>query len=291
MTVKGLDIAWATPSVAEIEKTGAHFVVRYLSNDASKNITKDEVTAYHAAGIASAVVWESTAGRALKGRAAGVADATAAEKQRKAVGLPNDMPVHFAVDTDTSWSSVSAYFGGVSSVIGQKRTGVYGGLKVINGAHGDGYHYLWQTSAWSNGVWSASATMRQTGGKALAGNADVDQAMVTDYGQYPRPSTPAPHKPVVDLSMLVQAARTDPKAPQGHKTYEAGVRLVEAALQKLGYLASTYAYDGSYGSVTIAAYKVFQRHLHFSGAAVNGIPDMTSLTDLGKATGLFTVKG
>jgi GH25 family lysozyme M1 (1,4-beta-N-acetylmuramidase) len=106
------------------------------------------------------------------------------------------------------------------------------------------------------------------------------------------PPTPAPKptpKPVVDLSKVVQAARTDPHAGQGHKTYEAGVRLVEAALLELGYLTSAYAHDGSYGSTTVAAYAKWQRHLGYSGTGADGIPGKTSLAKLGSTTGLFTV--
>jgi hypothetical protein len=190
VTVKGIDVAWARPSVAQIKGVGAQFVCRYFSGDPKKNLHADEVTAYHAAGLGTVVVWETTAGRATAGKAAGVADAKAAEVQRKAVGLPADMVLHFAVDVDTSWSSVQAYFDGVISVLGLARTGCYGGVKVINGAYGHGIRFLWQTVAWSGGVWSVHATIQQRGGTVLGGSADLDYATVTDYGQYPRPNTP-----------------------------------------------------------------------------------------------------
>lgn len=197
MSDEGIDLAWAKPSVAEIEGVGAHFVMRYFSHDSSKNLTKEEVTAYHNAGIKTGVVWESTAGRATAGHAAGVADAQEAEKQRKAVGLPADMVIHFAVDEDTTWAKVQPYFDGAISVIGLSRVGTYGGVKVIAGAYGHGIKYLWQTAAWSAGVWSSHATIQQRGGTVLHGSADLDYAMVADYGQYPRPTkstTPPPHK-------------------------------------------------------------------------------------------------
>jgi peptidoglycan hydrolase-like protein with peptidoglycan-binding domain len=95
--------------------------------------------------------------------------------------------------------------------------------------------------------------------------------------------------PTVDLSRLVQAARTDPGAKQGHQTYAAGVRLVEAALVKVGLLGKTYAGDGSFGSVTVSAYAAWQRRLNYSGSAADGIPGKASLTKLGQRTGLFTV--
>ncbi|MHA5052255.1 hypothetical protein [Streptomyces sp. SD15] len=69
----------------------------------------------------------------------------------------------------------------------------------------------------------------------------------------------------------------------------AGTNLTEAALVKLGYLAKTYAGDGSFGSKTIAGYAKWQRHLGYTGADANGIPGKTSLTKLGSQSGLFTV--
>ncbi|MHC3474303.1 N-acetylmuramoyl-L-alanine amidase [Streptomyces sp. 7R007] len=96
-------------------------------------------------------------------------------------------------------------------------------------------------------------------------------------------------KPRVDLSRLVAAAKSDPGAQQGHVTYLAGTNLVEAALVKLGYLARTYAGDGSFGTTTVAAYAKWQHHLGYTGADANGIPGKVSLARLGEKSGLFTV--
>ncbi|OIJ68187.1 N-acetylmuramoyl-L-alanine amidase [Streptomyces mangrovisoli] len=96
-------------------------------------------------------------------------------------------------------------------------------------------------------------------------------------------------KPRVDLSRLIDAAKTDPEAKQGHVSYLTGTNLTEAALVELGHLARTYAGDGSFGSATVTAYARWQRHLGYTGAAANGIPGRTSLVKLGAASGLFTV--
>lgn len=191
----GIDIAWDRPTIAAIKATGAHWVARYFSTDTTKNLTASEVHDYPAAGLAVVTVFESSAGRATQGRAAGIADARLAEQQRAAVGLPASHVHHFAVDEDTSWASVQAYFDGAASVIGLGRTGCYGGLHVIEGAHGYGIDYLWQTVAWSGGVWSPHATIRQMGGTVLSGGADVDYAEVSDFGQFPRPAAPKPVPP------------------------------------------------------------------------------------------------
>jgi hypothetical protein len=97
---------------------------------------------------------------------------------------------------------------------------------------------------------------------------------------------PAPRKPVVDLSKLVAAAKTNPKIAARTVTYS-GVRTVEAALVDAGYLAKTYL-DGHYGTATVKAYAEWQRALGYSGADADGIPGKTSLTKLGKRYG-FTV--
>jgi hypothetical protein len=58
---------------------------------------------------------------------------------------------------------------------------------------------------------------------------------------------------------------------------------------KVGYLAKSYAGDGSYGTRTVDAYARWQRNLGYSGSAADGIPGRTSLAKLGDRTGLFTV--
>jgi len=60
-------------------------------------------------------------------------------------------------------------------------------------------------------------------------------------------------------------------------------------LVELGYLAKTYAGDGSFGTTTVAAYAKWQHHLGYTGTDANGIPGKVSLGKLGERTGLFTV--
>lgn len=187
----GLDIAWSRPSISAIKGTGARFVVRYLSPDDSKNLKASEVGEYTANGLSVVVVWESGSGRMLSGYSAGVDDAKAAEALRKAKGLPDNMPIYFADDTDTKTTQLGAvneYLRGVNAVIGLSRTGVYGEFDVIESAANAGRaSFFWQTVAWSGGKWSSHANLRQTGETALSGSADIDLAMTGDYGQYPRP--------------------------------------------------------------------------------------------------------
>jgi hypothetical protein len=102
-------------------------------------------------------------------------------------------------------------------------------------------------------------------------------------------------KPKVSLRRLIEAARKDPTAAQGHTTHPADVKPVEGALYKLGLIPAKYAKDGSFGSVTIVGYARWQKkysrdhNLGWSGDDVNGIPGETSLKALAIKTGMFQV--
>ncbi|MER7485260.1 N-acetylmuramoyl-L-alanine amidase [Streptomyces sp. NPDC126497] len=96
-----------------------------------------------------------------------------------------------------------------------------------------------------------------------------------------------PPRPMVDLSRLVAAARTDPSAPGTPVTYS-GVRTVERALVAEGLLAARYA-DGHYGTQTVSAYAAWQRRCGYTGADADGVPGITTLRRLGAEHG-FTVR-
>jgi hypothetical protein len=102
----------------------------------------------------------------------------------------------------------------------------------------------------------------------------------------PTPALPKPTKPVVDLSKLVAAARSNPAAKGAPVTYS-GVRTVETALVDAGLLARPYS-DGHFGTTTLTAYAAWQRRLGYTGKAADGIPGRTSLERLGDKYG-FTV--
>jgi len=115
------------------------------------------------------------------------------------------------------------------------------------------------------------------------------------WGAHSTGSVPsAPHPPVppkasgVSLAHVVAAAKRDPGLPQGGTTYKADVLPVEKALVAEGLLAAKYA-DGSFGSLTVAAYKAWQGQLGYSGSDADGIPGKTSLTKLGEKHGFKVV--
>jgi hypothetical protein len=102
----------------------------------------------------------------------------------------------------------------------------------------------------------------------------------------PKPPTtpPPPKRPVVDLSRLVLAAKSDP-SKSGTPVSYSGVKAVEAALVDEGLLAKKRL-DGHYGSDTKLAMTLWQEKLGYrgreAGGAADGIPGWDSLTKLGK---------
>lgn len=110
----------------------------------------------------------------------------------------------------------------------------------------------------------------------------IDTAKVLSVG--------AGSRPRVSLARVVAAARTDPPAPDGHRTHPTDVRLVEEALAAEGLLERGYV-DGSFGARTIEAYAAWQRSRaggSYRGRDADGVPGMVSLTRLGDRHG-FTV--
>jgi N-acetylmuramoyl-L-alanine amidase len=92
---------------------------------------------------------------------------------------------------------------------------------------------------------------------------------------------------VVDLSLLVDAARANPPSSGTPVTY-AGVVHVERALVSEGLLLARLA-DGHYGSATVDAYAAWQRRLGYGGSDADGIPGTASLSRLGALHGFRVV--
>ena len=184
----GVDYSFARPSPASIVSGGFTFVCRYLSNDASKNLSASEAASLKAAGLDIVSNWEDGAMNALGGHAQGVADATTAASQASACGEPSTRPIYFSIDFEpvsSQTAAIEAYFEGVASVIGLARTGAYGGYGIVNQLFSDGkITWAWQTYAWSNGQWSGKAQLRQIENGIDDDEEDKDEAVATDFGQW-----------------------------------------------------------------------------------------------------------
>ena len=185
----GVDYSWARPSLSTMRSQGYDFVVRYLSHDTTgKNLSRSEADALIAAGFDVVSNWEDSATDALSGYSRGVSDAQAANSQASACGAPSNRPIYFSVDFDATpgqQAAINSYFDGVASVIGRDRTGAYGGYYVIQRLFNAGkITWGWQTYAWSGGQWDSRAQLRQIQNGILSGQADKDEAVAIDFGQW-----------------------------------------------------------------------------------------------------------
>jgi len=211
----GIDYAWSKPPVAAMTAAGVKFIARYLSNDPSKNLGRAEATAANAAGIWCVVVWETTAARATAGRSAGRDDALTALAQARALGMPEDRPIYFAVDFDATskhFPDIREYFIGVTSEMGKDRVGMYAGFGPIKWAFDTGLiTWGWQTYAWSGGKWDPRAHIHQYQNGVTLGGADVDYdlAMVDDYGQWKIGESPVAITDADAKKIATAVAKTD----------------------------------------------------------------------------------
>jgi len=192
----GLDYSYSRPSISSSKDQGFKFVARYLSGGDSKDLTHAEADSLIAAGLDIVVVWEADGQAALNGYDQGADDARAAEKEAASCGQPSTRPIYFAVDFDAEsdqMSAVSSYFDGVASVIGRSRTGAYGGMFTVQPLFDSGkISFGWQTYAWSDGEWDSRAQLRQIENDIDDGQADKDEAVAADYGQWGAVKAPPP---------------------------------------------------------------------------------------------------
>lgn len=190
----GVDFAGARPAAQALRSAGRDFVIRYVSTPgAGKNITAAEARYWKQNGIDIAIVFETSAGRALSGAAAGRADAGSARGQVAAAGGPADGGViYFAVDVDTTTTgqraAVASYLGGAAAVLGWDQVGVYGEYELVDYVAGHTpCRWFWQTYAWSGGRGPHSrAQLYQYRNEQQLGGAvvDLDQALSDHFGQW-----------------------------------------------------------------------------------------------------------
>ena len=188
LPIEGCDYV-SGPTPAELKAAGKQFVCRYLSTPGNpKNLTKAEAARLRAADISIVLVFETTAKRALSGFAVGKDDARSARAQARAIGVPDSVPLYFAVDFDpvgAELARVAAYIQGTASILGIGGTGVYGGIDACKACHSS-CHWFWQTYAWSGGKWYEGNHIEQyANGVKIGGHSvDLDRAVKAEYGQW-----------------------------------------------------------------------------------------------------------
>lgn len=203
MTNLVIDVAWTKPDPKAVVAAGYSGVIGYLSRDTTgKNLTREQIAAYHAAGLSVALVWETTAQAAAGGEAQAVKDARDANAEADALGWPGDRPIFYATDFDAQPPQVLTYYLTLTSEPGRP-VGCYGGIRVVDAMLGGGHAvYGWQTVAWSGGLVSAIADLYQREAHTRpsiagvsTGSYDEDIALQLDWGQTPAPAAPqsGPH--------------------------------------------------------------------------------------------------
>jgi hypothetical protein len=194
----GIDYAWQQPSIAAVEAAGDVFVCQYFSRDPAKNLTPARAAQLQAAKIKIVVVWEYTANAARGGKTQGQRDASDAQVQAEACGIPH-IPIYGAVDYDSppgDQGAINAYFDGFADVLGDDRgRNGYGGFWPLSRAKAAGHlKRLWGTPAWSGDNWATSGLIPDIMQGAITHvggvECDLDAALSSDYGQWPRPAVP-----------------------------------------------------------------------------------------------------
>jgi hypothetical protein len=160
----GFDFSYSKPNAAAMADAGYEFLIGYLSYNPAKNLSRHQMRAYRNAGIKVGLVWETSEGRALAGRAAGRRDGRAAERQANALGYPVHAVIFFAVDKDTDRSDRPAIraYAEAFSLATRRPVGIFGEADVLDHFVRPGKGpvlYGWQTRAWSHGRVSKKADL------------------------------------------------------------------------------------------------------------------------------------
>jgi len=211
--MKILDYSGGRPDPKRVKAEGYGAVARYLftPTPGGKGITKAEATAIRAAGLGLVLIYESYAGRALEGQAAGVTDGKTALAFARAIGFPESRPIYFAVDfagTSAQQPAIDLYLRGVASVIGAARVGVYGSYYVVERCFANKTaQWFWQTRGWSNGQVSAHTHFYQyLNGQTVGGaSVDLNESKQDDFGAWEAPMTNPVVTPVVTPVPVVPA--------------------------------------------------------------------------------------
>lgn len=268
-----VDEAWSKATPSDLRNAGYGGVIGYVSQDISgKNITADQVAAYHAVGLDVGLVYEFNPSSALRGSAQGITDAQIAVSGARSIGAPARVCLYAAVDFDAQpndYAAVLSYATGFLTVAKGSgyRAGIYAGYGVVTMLEGNGYGgLLWQTYAWSHGSWAPGVAIRQVTNDVHVGTSSVDRdiTMVSDWGQWT--SGPA-NPPQLNGDALVTHWTTVRQGDSGQAVKNAQGLLLAHGLS-VG--SSSGQPDGSFGPVTAASTRELQQRYHIQVDGVFG---------------------
>jgi hypothetical protein len=192
-------------------RAGVHFVVRYISNQATLAITLAETQRWKKAKMPLVAVWEMgrlrpvEGGSVKKNFANGVTDGRNARRHMAYIGAPSSAPIYFAVDTFInpknpeklpagtvikSFNAILPYFRGIRKVLAFNRIGAYGPYTAIKGLFDKKIiKYGWLASSFdTNGRWDSRIHLYQcsTLPPDVFGSTQLDYtfAIKPNYGQF-----------------------------------------------------------------------------------------------------------
>ncbi len=212
--MKLIDYSFSRPGGKSIKEKEYSGVLRYLSYSPGKNLSTEELKDLQDNNLAVGLVWEQGAKNALNGKQQGKNDATEAIKQAESLGFPNDRPIYFAIDFDSTPEQqiqIDEYLLGCASIIGENRTGVYGSFYVIERCHANNTaSWFWQTLAWSGGQISSHCHIYQNGQGDFNGGADVDEAKQEDWGGWQCKEKLTPNPALVSSTINTETSQIAP---------------------------------------------------------------------------------
>ncbi len=217
-----VDNAYISVTPGQLATAGYSGIIGYVSeNTKGKNITASQVRAFLNAGLDVGFVYEYNPDSPLQGSAEAARNADEAIHDMSNIGVPANVACYIALDrnfTDAQMPSVRDYVKTFSArlAVADYRDGIYGGYDQLKYMVGNGYTgLLWQTYAWSRGLWIPEADLRQTqNGITIAGDdLDKDQVMSSDWGQWRTTGQPTPPRGKDTILTHWQTVQAGSKGP------------------------------------------------------------------------------
>jgi len=212
---RGFDCAYGPPpATTALASPYGHFWATYLRKRTPSSVhvlNPINLAEYRGHHIPLVFLYEdANPARMRQGGPSGIVDGQQAIADLTALGIPltEVQAVYFTADTDTSaadYPAIAAYLdGAASTTLGPNRIGLYGEADLIDAMRHHA-HWYFQPCAWSRHRIAAgihiyqgrSATTSTWGAKIGDITVDVDEALQTNYGQWPAPASP-PSKPGAD---------------------------------------------------------------------------------------------
>jgi hypothetical protein len=204
----GIDATFHIPGKA-IKDAGYGFIGRYDLAGAYR-VTPDEITDYHANGLAVLFFGEHTSDFMLGGANAGTTAGKDAHDYLNSLGAPAGVVEFFTCDFDAQpkdFPAIGAFLSASRTALYPYLPGIYGGINVINAFPGVA---SFQTEAWSHGQISPSANYYQRVGTTLPpiagtqpGSYDEDIAIIPVGFWGKIAPTPTPITQTEDDEMLI----------------------------------------------------------------------------------------